>query len=51
MAAGASGGIARHIRSERQGVEMRSYSRCGEVNERFPGLIPAILSVYQKVTL
>lgn len=34
------------IRSLRQGVEMRNESRCGEVNERFPGLIPAILSAY-----
>jgi len=30
------------IRSERQGVEMRNTSRCVEVNERFPGLLPAI---------
>src|SRR3954464_8999453 len=34
------------IRSERQGVEMRNYSRCGEVDARFPGLIAAILNAY-----
>lgn len=34
------------IRSERVGVEMRNYSRGMEVNGRFPGLIPAILSAY-----
>lgn len=34
------------IRSERQGVEMRNYSRCGEINERFPGLLPAIMTAY-----
>lgn len=34
------------IRSERQGVDMRNYSRCGEINERFPGLLPAIMSAY-----
>jgi DNA-binding transcriptional ArsR family regulator len=34
------------IRSERVGVEMRNYSRCSEVEARFPGLIPAILSAY-----
>ena len=32
------------IRSERYGVEMRNTSRCGEVEERFPGLTPAILN-------
>lgn len=36
------------IRSERQGVEMRNTSRCGEVEERFPGLIPAILAAYAR---
>jgi DNA-binding transcriptional ArsR family regulator len=34
------------IRSERQGVEMRNYSRCQEINERFPGLLPAIMGAY-----
>ncbi len=34
------------IRGERCGVEMRNTSRCEEVNERFPGLIPAIVSAY-----
>ena len=35
------------IRSERQGVEMRNYSRCEEIEQRFPGLLKAILSAYQ----
>jgi DNA-binding transcriptional ArsR family regulator len=34
------------IHSERHGVEMRNSSRCGEVEERFPGLIPAILKAH-----
>jgi DNA-binding transcriptional ArsR family regulator len=34
------------IRSERQGVEMRNYSRCDEINARFPGLLPAIMAAY-----
>ncbi|MEQ4596192.1 MAG: helix-turn-helix domain-containing protein [Methylobacteriaceae bacterium] len=34
------------IRSERQGVEMRNHSRCAEVEERFPGLLPAIMNAY-----
>lgn len=36
------------VRSERQGVEMRNTSRCAEVEERFPGLIPAILGAYAR---
>lgn len=35
------------IRSERQGVEMRNTSRCVEVQDRFPGLIPAIIDAYK----
>ena len=34
------------IRSERHGVEMRNYSRCAEIDQRFPGLIKSILSAY-----
>ena len=34
------------IRSERQGVEMHNVSRCAEVENRFPGLIPAILNAH-----
>jgi DNA-binding transcriptional ArsR family regulator len=34
------------IRSERQGVEMRNYSRCDEINQRFPGLLAAIMGAY-----
>lgn len=34
------------IRSERRGVEMRNTSRCLEVDERFPGLIGAILKAH-----
>ena len=36
------------IRSERQGVEMRNTSRCPEIEQRFPGLIPAIVSAIQR---
>ena len=35
------------IRSERQGVEMRNYSRCAEIDQRFPGLVKAILNAYR----
>lgn len=34
------------IRSERSGVELRNYSRCDEINRRFPGLLPAIMTAY-----
>jgi len=34
------------IRSERSGVEQRNYSRCDEINRRFPGLLPAIMTAY-----
>ena len=34
------------IRSERQGVEMHNSSRCTEVQERFPGLIGAIIGAH-----
>lgn len=30
------------IRSERRGVEMLNTTRCAEIEERFPGLLPAI---------
>jgi DNA-binding transcriptional ArsR family regulator len=30
------------IRSERRGVEMLNTTRCVEIEERFPGLLPAI---------
>jgi DNA-binding transcriptional ArsR family regulator len=36
------------IRSERQGVEMRNTARCAEVNDRFPGLLPAILEAHRR---
>jgi DNA-binding transcriptional ArsR family regulator len=36
------------IRSERQGVEMRNTPRCAEVDQRFPGLLPAILEARQR---
>src|ERR1700733_1864894 len=32
------------IRSERRGVEMQNTSRCAELEARFPGLIPAIVT-------
>jgi DNA-binding transcriptional ArsR family regulator len=34
------------VRSERHGVQMRNVSRCGEIEERFPGLIAAILNAH-----
>ena len=34
------------IRSERHGVEMRNSSRWAEVDRRFPGLLPGIMSAY-----
>jgi len=34
------------IRSERHGVEMHNSSRCAEVEQRFPGLIGAIVNAY-----
>ncbi len=36
------------IRSERRGVEMHNISRCEELEQRFPGLIPSILNAYKK---
>lgn len=35
------------IYSERHGVEMRSTSRHGEIEQRFPGLLPAILQAHE----
>lgn len=32
------------VRSERVGVEMKNYSRCKEIESRFPGLLTAIVS-------
>src|ERR1700733_418892 len=34
------------IKSERHGVEMRNVSRCAEFEERFPGLIRAIIAAH-----
>lgn len=34
------------VRSERNGVEMRNKTRCREIEQRFPGLIPAIMKAY-----
>jgi DNA-binding transcriptional ArsR family regulator len=34
------------IRGERQGVEMQNTSRCAEIDQRFPGLIAAIVGAY-----
>ena len=36
------------IRSERQGVEVQNTSRCDELEQRFPGLIPAIMNAYKR---
>ncbi|WP_426662115.1 ArsR/SmtB family transcription factor [Rhodanobacter aciditrophus] len=35
------------IRSERAGVEMHNTTRCAEIEQRFPGLIPAILKAHR----
>lgn len=35
------------IRSERHGVEVRNTSRCVEIHQRFPDLLPAITAAYQ----
>lgn len=35
------------VRSERRGVEMHNTSRCGEIDQRFPGLIAAIIKAHQ----
>jgi DNA-binding transcriptional ArsR family regulator len=37
------------IRCERNGVVMSNHSRCSEVDERFPGLVFAILTAYGQV--
>ncbi len=34
------------IRGERVGVEMRNTSRCAEIEQRFPGLIKAIVKAH-----
>ena len=34
------------IRGERRGVEMHNTSRCAEIEERFPGLIRAIIDAH-----
>ncbi len=34
------------IRGERRGVEMHNTSRCAEVDQRFPGLIAAIVKAH-----
>lgn len=35
------------IRSERQGVEMLNTTRCGEIEQRFPGLLTAIMNAHR----
>ena len=34
------------VRAERRGVEMHNTSRCGEIEQRFPGLIAAIVNAH-----
>ena len=34
------------IRGERRGVEMHNTSRCAEIEERFPGLLLAIVNAH-----
>jgi len=36
------------IRSERQGVELQNAARCAELDERFPGLVKAIIDAHKK---
>jgi DNA-binding transcriptional ArsR family regulator len=36
------------VRSERHGVEMRNTTRCMEIEQRFPGLLPGILSAFKQ---
>ncbi len=38
------------IRSERRGVEMLNTSRMDDVEQRFPGLLPAILAAHKAQT-
>ena len=35
------------VRSERVGVEMKNFSRCQEIESRFPGLLTAIVSAFK----
>lgn len=35
------------IRSERKGVQMHNTARCDEIDERFPGLLGAILEAHE----
>jgi DNA-binding transcriptional ArsR family regulator len=35
------------IRGERRGVEMQNTTRCAEINQRFPGLLPAIINAHK----
>jgi DNA-binding transcriptional ArsR family regulator len=39
------------IRAERHGVELRNTSRGAELEQRFPGLIPAILRAHTRQSL
>lgn len=34
------------VRSERHGVEMLNTTRCAEIEQRFPGLLPAIMKAH-----
>lgn len=36
------------VRSERRGVEVHNSSRCQDVEQRFPGLLLAIIGAYQQ---
>ena len=35
------------VRAERRGVEMLNTSRCAEIEQRFPGLLPAIVNAHR----
>ena len=36
------------VRSERKGVELHNVSRCREIDERYPGLLSAIVAAHQR---
>ncbi|MHC1480679.1 ArsR/SmtB family transcription factor [Frateuria aurantia] len=36
------------VHSERRGVEVHNNSRCKDIEQRFPGLLQAILQAYQR---
>lgn len=39
------------IQSERHGVEVRNRSRCAELEQRFPGLVKAVIGAYSRQSI